>query len=81
MTVNQFDWTKDVYAIHDNATLFDAFKSLGANNVRGLAVINFDGQLVGNISATDFVGITSENLYATSLQKVKEFVENQVFSS
>jgi len=61
-TVRQLDLIPgQVISIRDNCSVFLAFESIIANNTGGIAIVNKEGKLVGNLSATDFEGVTEEN--------------------
>jgi len=77
-TVSQLEFVPGgVISIREDCTLEAAFEDIIANSISGLAVVDKEGKLIGNLSATDFKGFTEENF--DQLQtKVGEFIKYQV---
>jgi len=50
-----------VISVNDHCTLLKAFDVIIAHDINGVAIENSHRELVGNISASDFKGITEEN--------------------
>jgi len=53
--------TRKVISVPSSGTLLTAFEMLSTNRVNGVAVVDEHGALVGNVSASDFKGVTSAN--------------------
>jgi len=66
-----------VVSIVDTCNLHSAFDLLIANKISGLAVVNTHGQLVGNISASDFKGFTESTVLQLD-EQVGKFVQYQM---
>jgi len=52
-TVKEQFPTRNLYTISDSSTVSDALAEIGRKLVLGLAVVDQDGKLIGNISASD----------------------------
>jgi CBS domain-containing protein len=61
--LDQFNYGGEtsVISIPETATFLDAMKALNTNKVSCLAVVDVEGQLVGNFSASDLRGLYSDN--------------------
>jgi len=58
---------EDVVSHSKDHSMLSALLSCYNNGVNGLAVLDEHGKIVGNLSASDLVGITSENIILLSL--------------
>jgi CBS domain-containing protein len=75
MTVQQLDLgRRNVVTIHQEVPAYDAFKVIKDNQVAGVAIIDDNGKLVANISASDLRGMTRTNFQAL-FRPVREFLE------
>ena len=52
-----------VVSIKEESRLLTAFDVIIANDISGIAIVNKEGKIVGNLSATDFEGFTEDNFY------------------
>jgi len=78
MTVHQLDLTqKEVYAVRDKDTILQAFLTLINNALNSLAVVDLDGHLLGNLSASDFEGVKADMLPALANRELKDVIEGQ----
>jgi CBS domain-containing protein len=78
MTIGQLDMVPgQVISIRDNCTLLLAFEAIIANNVSGIAIVNREGRLVGNLSATDFEGITETN-FVNLDRELRDLIKTKV---
>jgi len=57
----EFDFTNKVICIQDTSNLLAAFQLISSNRVSGIAVIDNNGALVGNVSSSDFQNVTAQN--------------------
>jgi len=57
-----------VISIRNDCTLMKAFSKIITNNITGLAVVNQNGKIVNNISASDLKGITLTSFYKLEIQ-------------
>ena len=67
-----------VVTVVDNYTVAEAFDWMCQNKANGVAVVNYKGNLVGNLSASDFEGVTMETLPALTQSMVAEVISKQV---
>lgn len=75
--VTQFPtYNTHVHVINENEKAIDAFKLMTSHHVSGMAVINDQGKLVGNISLRDLKAIASDGRFFWRLyQTVKNFLQ------
>jgi len=59
--VADLSYPTKVVSISNNSTLLTAFEMLSTNRLNGIAVVNQHGVLVGNVSASDFKGVSQNN--------------------
>lgn len=65
---------RDAITINENARTINAFNMMAQNDITGLAVVDDDGVLTGNISVSDLKGIgTSGEFFARLFRDVKTF--------
>jgi hypothetical protein len=69
-----------VLCVDDRETVLQAFKLIIENSVSGVAVVNSKGKLCGNLSASDFSGITEQNFLKLDIP-LGQFVGSQVFAN
>jgi len=58
---------RPVITIQQSAPVIEAFKLIINQKITGVAVVDADGHLVNNISASDLKGITKDNFYKLSV--------------
>jgi CBS domain-containing protein len=63
-SVSEFEFPDKVICIQSTASLLAAFQLIITNRVSSVAVVNENGSIAGNISATDFQNINSTNFTA-----------------
>jgi len=57
------------YSVRNDATLIEAFNAIIANNVTGIAIVNFsNGEIINNLSASDLKGITEASFFRLEAQ-------------
>jgi CBS domain-containing protein len=75
MTVAQLNLgRKDVLTVHQEIPAYDAFRVIKDNQVAGVAIVDDNGKLVANLSASDLRGMTRTNFQAL-FRPVREFLE------
>jgi len=69
------DAIRNVWSIHEDQMALDAFRMMSSHGVNGLAVVNTEGKLVGNISVRDLKAIGTDGRMFTRLnQSIKNFL-------
>jgi len=67
--------TKPVVSVNAGRTAMDAFSEMMSRNVSGVAIVDNDGKLVGNLSLRDIKGVTSDGkLFERLYRSVGGFV-------
>jgi CBS domain-containing protein len=78
MTLHQLDLTqKDVVAVRDSVSVAEAFDAIRSAKVNGLAIVNANGQLQGNLSASDFANETIDTFNTLPHTKLSSVVSTQ----
>jgi CBS-domain-containing membrane protein len=67
----------NVISVYETATLRAAFELISSNCVSGIAIVHSNGKLAGNLSASDFKGVTEENFIRLETP-VSAYIQNQV---
>jgi len=65
---------KEVVTVPDTMPAFEAFKLINQHYIHGVGVVDKDGKLVGNLSASNIKGITRRSFQVLRLP-VREFLE------
>lgn len=58
MTPQDLGFLKKVITVNENIPTIQSFRTIAENNVTAVAVVNNEGKLVGNLSASDLKVIT-----------------------
>lgn len=58
MTPQDLGFLKKVITVNENIPTIQSFRTIAENNVTAVAVVNNEGTLVGNLSASDLKVIT-----------------------
>jgi len=74
-----FDFTKftAVISVNQRETLMEVFRKIVSHGITGLAVIDNDGKLIGNLSASDFKDFDAMNIQRTNTIRVGSFIRQQ----
>jgi len=68
---------KKVFSVNENSLAIDAFKLMQQQNVTGVAVLNDQGVVIGNLSVRDLKGLRLENqLFHRLFQSVHNFLRH-----
>jgi len=68
---------KPVVTVRNDIPLIEAFNAILANDISGLAVVDFStGALVNNLSASDLKGVTEQNFFKLEAQVHQIFMLN-----
>jgi len=70
-----FEFKPKMASISGDAPAIEGFKKLGRNKFGAVAVLDADGTLIGNLSASDLRGVAVEYLIKTILRPAKKFLE------
>lgn len=70
-----FEFKPKMVAITADTPAIVGFKKLGRSRVGGIAVIDTDGKLIGNLSAADLRGVAVDYLIKTILRPARDFLE------
>lgn len=67
----------NVISLFETASLRAAFELISSNCVSGIAIVHLNGKLAGNLSASDFKGVTEENFVQLETP-VSAYIKNQI---
>ena len=65
---------KKLFNIQDTQSALHGFRTMFIDRLQGVPIVNHNGEVVGNLSASDMRGVTLESLKSISLP-VYEFLE------
>jgi len=78
-TMSQLDLLPaNIVTIYEHASLRTAFEDISSCLVSGIAVVDKSGKLVGNLSASDFKGVTEHNFVHLD-EPISEYIKHQNF--
>jgi CBS domain-containing protein len=67
----------EVFCVSKDTKLREAFEDIALNQLSGLAVVDDDNKLVGNLSASDIEGLTEQTFYSVIDQTLGEITKGQ----
>jgi len=70
-----FEFKPQVVSITADTPAIVGFKKLGRSRVGGVAVVDSEGKLIGNLSAADLRGVAVDFLIKTILRPARDFLE------
>eukprot|EP00026_Physarum_polycephalum_P011093 Phypoly_transcript_11290.p1 GENE.Phypoly_transcript_11290~~Phypoly_transcript_11290.p1 ORF type:complete len:304 (+),score=42.82 Phypoly_transcript_11290:241-1152(+) len=70
-----FKFHPPIETMNGDAPAINGFKMLGRDRLGAVAVIDIDGNLIGNLSASDLRGVAVEYLIKTILRPAKQFLQ------
>jgi len=75
--LSSMDFRGEVIAVNHKTKLIDAFSDIVINGISGIAVVNDQNKLIGNLSASDFEGILEATLFDFANKTLGEIIKNQ----
>lgn len=67
----------EVIAVPQDVKLMNAFNDIAVNGISGIAVVDENGKLTGNLSASDFEGLSETNFFEYTEKTLGQITRNQ----
>jgi len=67
----------EVICVNKDTKLRNAFEDIALNQISGVAVVDNDNKLVGNLSASDIEGVTEQTFFSLTDQTLGEITKGQ----